>query len=71
MKEKKHWLDTQQIQFIQKMIWFIECNKWPVKHIGGREVKETLEGIVDNSGYTPLEREWLSLTRKAYITQFC
>lgn len=71
MKEKKHWLDTQQIQFIQKMIWFIESGKWPVKHIEGRRVKETLEEIVDNSGYTPMEKEWLLLTRRAYINQFC
>ena len=71
MKEGGHWLDTQQIKFIQKMIWFIESGKWPIKHIEGRRVKETLEEIVDNSGYTPMEKEWLLLTRRAYINQFC
>lgn len=71
MKERKHWLDTQQIQFIITMITKIGNGTWPIKHIEGRRVKETLEGIVDNSGYTPMEKEWLLLTRRAYINQFC
>ena len=67
MKEEKHYLDTLQIRFIDKMIRKIDGG-WDIY---GETSLEALTSIKEKTYYTPSQKSWLMSMRLDYITSFC
>jgi hypothetical protein len=68
MKEEKHWLDTPQTIFIQKMITKIEGGVW---NLYSTDTSRGLRHIIELGFYTPSQKSWLRSMRKDYIISFC
>ncbi len=69
MKEEKHWLDTPQIYFIDKMIKKIDSGLW--SNVYSRDTSHGLKHIIERGFYTPAQKEWLRNMREDYIKYFC
>lgn len=69
MKEEKHWLDTPQIHFIEKMIKKIDSDYWSDVYSG--DTSHSLKFILERGFYTPTQKDWLIHMREDYIKYFC
>ena len=68
MKEERHYLDTLQIGFIEKMMHKIAQGKFSIY---GDSTLEGLSRIIESTYYTDSEKEWLTTIRKDYLKEFC
>ena len=68
MKEEKHWLDTPQSVFLQKMIDKIDRGVW---NLYSTDTSHGLKHILKLGYYTPHQKGWLVTMRGDYITSFC
>ena len=67
MKEERHYLDTLQEIFIQKMMHKI-AQGWDLY---GDSTLELLSTIIDSRYYTDSQKSWLMSMRRDYIKSFC
>ena len=68
MKEERHYLDTLQIGFIQKMMHKIAQGKFSIY---GDNTLEGLSSIIESTYYTNSQKEWLMTMREDYLNKFC
>lgn len=68
MKEERHYLDTPQIYFIEKVIKKIDGGVW---NAYSGTTSRGLRHIIENGYYTPTQKEWLRTMRRDYIKSFC
>jgi len=68
MKEERHYLDTPQIRFLQKMIDKIDRKVW---NLYSTDTSHGLKHIVKLGFYTPNQKRWLVSMRGDYIKSFC
>lgn len=68
MKEKRWYLDTLQIRFLEKMMHKIARGKW--KSFGDSTL-EGLSSIIQSTYYTDSQKSWLMSMREDYIKEFC
>lgn len=68
MKEKRWYLDTLQIRFLEKMMHKIARGKW--KSFGDSTL-EGLSSIIQSTYYTDSQKSWLMSMREEYIKEFC
>jgi hypothetical protein len=69
MKEERHYLDTPQIRFIEKMIKKIDSHLWPNVYSGNTSL--VLGKLLKEGFYTPTQKDWLITMREDYIKYFC
>jgi hypothetical protein len=68
MKEERHYLDTLQVVFLQKMMHKIAQGKWSTY---GDSTVEVLSTIIQFTYYTDSQKEWLLSMREDYLNTFC
>jgi len=68
MKEERHYLDTPQGFFIDKMRDKIDKGVW---NLYGESTSNVLKRILQLGYYTPNQKEWLRTMREDYIKSFC
>jgi hypothetical protein len=68
MKEQRHYLDTLQTIFLEKVMDKIAQGKW--KDFGGNTL-EGLSSIIQSQYYTDSQKNWLMSMREDYINTFC
>ena len=68
MKEERHYLDTLQTIFIQKMMHKIAQGKFSIY---GDNTLEGLSSIIQSTYYTDSQKEWLMTMREDYLNEFC
>ena len=68
MKEKRHYLDTLQTIFIQKIMHKIAQGKFSIY---GDNTLEGLSSIIESTYYTDSQKEWLMTMREDYLNEFC
>ena len=68
MKEERHYLDTLQTIFIQKMMDKITQGKFSIY---GDNTLEGLSRIIESTYYTDSQKEWLMTMREDYLNEFC
>ena len=68
MKEERHYLDTLQGIFIDKMLDKIDRGVW---NLYGKDTSEGLKRISSLGYYTTVQKEWLRTMRRDYINSFC
>ena len=68
MKEERHYLDTLQTIFLEKMMHKIAQGKW--KSFGDNTL-EGLSSIIQSQYYTDSQKNWLMSMREEYINKFC
>jgi len=69
MKEERHYLDTPQIRFIEKVIKKIDSKGWENVYSGN--TSRGLRDIIQRGFYTPTQKDWLINMREDYIKYFC
>ncbi len=69
MKEERHYLDTPQIRFIEKVITKIDSKRWENVYSGN--TSHGLRDIIQKGFYTPTQKDWLITMREDYIKYFC
>ena len=69
MKEERHYLDTPQIRFIEKVIKKIDSKGWDNVYSGN--ASRSLRDIIQKGFYTPTQKDWLINMREDYIKYFC
>ena len=67
MKEKKYWLTSEQINFLEMIIHKIDSG-W--SQLYGYNTRIGLEDILDIGYYKDNQREWLQCIREDYILTF-
>lgn len=68
MKEQRHYLDTLQVVFLQKMMHKIREGKWSTY---GDSTVSVLSTIIQFTYYTDSQKEWLLSMREDYLNTFC
>jgi len=68
MKEERHYLDTLQTIFIEKMMDKIREGKFSIY---GDNTLEGLSRIIESTYYTNSQKEWLMNMREDYLNEFC
>jgi len=68
MKEQRHYLDTLQTIFIEKMMHKIAQGKFSIY---GESTLKVLSRIIDSTYYTNSQKEWLMTIREDYLNEFC
>ena len=68
MKEQRHYLDTLQVVFLQKMMHKIAQGKWSTY---GDSTVSVLSTIIQFTYYTDSQKEWLLSMREDYLNTFC
>ncbi len=68
MKEERHYLDTPQGFFIDKMRDKIDRGVW---NLYGEDTSHGLKHILNLGYYTPHQKGWLRTMREDYIKSFC
>ena len=68
MKEERHYLDTLQTIFLEKVMHKIAQGKWDDF---GSNTLEGLSSIIQLQYYTNSQKAWLMGMRKEYINTFC
>jgi hypothetical protein len=68
MKEERHYLDTLQVIFLQKMMHKIAQGKWSTY---GDSTVSVLSTIIQFTYYTDSQKEWLLSMREDYLNTFC
>ena len=68
MKEERHYLDTLQTIFIQKMMHKIAQGKFSIY---GDNTLEWLSRIIESTYYTDSQKSWLMTMREDYLNEFC
>jgi len=68
MKEERHYLDTLQTIFIEKMMRKISEGKFSIY---GDNTLEGLSRIIESTYYTNSQKEWLMTMREDYLNEFC
>lgn len=68
MKEERHYLDTPQGFFIDKMIDKIDRGVW---NLYSSDTSHGLKHILKLGYYTPNQKGWLVTMREDYIKSFC
>lgn len=68
MKEERHYLDTLQTIFIEKMMDKIAQGKFSIY---GDNTLEGLSSIIQSTYYTDSQKEWLMTMREDYLNEFC
>ena len=68
MKEQRHYLDTPQTIFLQKMMHKIREGKWSTY---GDSTVSVLSTIIQFTYYTDSQKEWLLSMREDYLNTFC
>jgi len=68
MKEERHYIDTLQSRFIDKMIDKIDRGVW---NLYSRDTSHGLTSILQRGFYTPSQKGWLITMREDYIKSFC
>jgi hypothetical protein len=68
MKEERHYLDTLQVVFLQKMMHKIAQGKWSTY---GDSTVSVLSTIIQFTYYTDSQKEWLLSMREDYLNTFC
>jgi hypothetical protein len=68
MKEERHYLDTLQTIFIEKMMRKIAQGKFSIY---GESTLKVLSRIIDSTYYTNSQKEWLMTIREDYLNEFC
>ena len=68
MKEERHYLDTLQTIFIEKMMRKITQGKFSIY---GDNTLEGLSRIIESTYYTNSQKEWLMSMREDYLNEFC
>jgi hypothetical protein len=68
MKEERHYLDTLQTMFIEKMMHKIAQGKFSIY---GDSTLEVLSSIIQSTYYTDSQKSWLMSMREDYLNEFC
>jgi hypothetical protein len=68
MKEERHYLDTLQTIFIEKMMHKIAQGKFSIY---GDSTLEVLSSIIQSTYYTDSQKSWLMTMREDYLNEFC
>ena len=68
MKEERHYLDTLQTIFIEKMMHKIAQGKFSIY---GDSTLEVLSSIIQSTYYTDSQKSWLMSMREDYLNEFC
>jgi hypothetical protein len=68
MKEERHYLDTLQTMFIEKMMHKIAQGKFSIY---GDSTLEVLSSIIQSTYYTDSQKSWLMTMREDYLNEFC
>jgi|13_taG_2_1085334.scaffolds.fasta_scaffold72853_2 hypothetical protein len=69
MKEERHYLDTLQTIFLEKMIKKIDSGLW--KDVYSGNTSRGLRDILEKGFYTPTQKDYLRTMRGDYIKSFC